>query len=470
MPQTNNNNKQAKLWAGRFTKKTHHAVEHLVESISEDRRLYKYDIEGSIAHAQMLAQAKILTAAEKNKIIAGLRAIEKDIESDKFDYHVEHEDIHTAIELALLAKIGAVAKKLHTARSRNDQIALDLRLWMRDEILHLEDHVSELQERILDLAEDNIDVTMAAFTHLQHVQPIPLAHHLLAYVEMFERDSERLLGCYMRVNECPLGSGAVAGTSLPVDREFTARILGFDSISHNSVDSVSNRDFCLEFLSATSILAVHLSRLAEEWTWWASPDFGYLEVDEAFCTGSSVSPQKKNNDALELVRAKSGRMFGDLIQVLTVMKGQPLAYNRDLQENHQAIFNTADTLCLIFEALIPLTENVTFNKKRILAAANHDLIDATSLAEYLVMKGVPFRDAHRVVGKLVTKCIEEKKTLAKLSFAEFKAAHAKFEQDVYGALGLENCLNRYRGIGSANPKNVRREIARWRRMFEETEK
>jgi len=359
-----------------------------------------------------------------------------------------------------------VAKKLHTGRSRNDQMALDLRLWMRDEIIHIEEQVCSVQEKILQHAEDTVDVPMAAFTHLQHAQPIPLAHHLLAYVEMFERDSERLLGCYARVNELPLGAGAVAGTSIPIDREFTARLLGFDTITHNSVDAVSNRDFCMEFLSTLSILMVHLSRLAEEWTWWASPEFGYLDIDEAFCTGSSILPQKKNPDALELIRGKAGRVFGDLMQMLTVMKGLPLAYNRDLQEDKEAIFDAADTVRAALEALVPLVAHTTFNKERITASSEHDLTDATSLTEYLVMKKVPFRDAHRIVGRLVARCLGERTSLQDLELKDFQAASPKIEDDVYDVLGVDNCLRRYHGVGSANPRNVRRELARWRRLFE----
>jgi argininosuccinate lyase len=457
----------SKLWGGRFRKKTHPAVERLTESISFDRRLYRHDIQGSIAHAAMLARVKVITETDKRKILSGLRAIEKDIEDGKFEFKIENEDIHTAIELALVQKIGSVAKKLHAGRSRNDQMALDLRLWMRDEIIHIEEQVCHLQENILTHAEDTVDVPMAAFTHLQHAQPIPLAHHLLAYVEMLERDSERLLGCYARVNELPLGSGAVAGTSIPTDREFMARLLGFDTITHNSVDAVSNRDFCMEFLTTLSILAVHLSRLAEEWTWWASPEFGFLHIDEAFCTGSSILPQKKNPDALELIRGKTGRVFGDLMQMLTVMKGLPLSYNRDLQEDKDAIFNAADTIRLSLDALVPLVENVTFIKERIAATTERDLIDATSLAEYLVMKKVPFRDAHRIVGKLVAQCLDQRIALQDLELPRFQEASSKIDQDVYEVLGIDNCLRRYRGVGSANPRSVRRELTRWRRLFEE---
>lgn len=455
-----------KLWGSRFKKATHPAVEQLTESISFDKRLYRHDIQGSIAHAAMLARVKVITEAEKRKLIAGLRAIEKDITDGKFEFKIENEDIHTAIELALTKNIGRVAKKLHSGRSRNDQMALDLRLWMRDEIIEIEEQVCDLQEQILRHAEDTVDVPMAAFTHLQHAQPIPLAHHLLAYMEMFERDSERLLSCYSRVNELPLGSGAVAGTSIPTDREFVARLLGFDSITHNSVDAVSNRDFCMEFLSTLSILAVHLSRLAEEWTWWAGPEFGFIEIDDAFCTGSSILPQKKNPDALELVRGKTGRVFGDLMQMLTVMKGLPLAYNRDMQEDKDAIFDAADTVKLSLKALAPLCATMTFNVDRIAAAAKSDLIDATSLAEYLVMKKVPFRDAHRAVGELVARCADEGIGLQDLELKDFKAVCPKIDERVYDVLGVENCLKRYRGVGSANPRNVRRELARWRRLFQ----
>jgi len=455
-----------KLWGGRFKKKTHPAVEQLTESISFDRRLYRHDIQGSIAHAAMLARVKVITESEKRKIIAGLRAVEKEISEGRFEFKIENEDIHTAVELALTKKIGNVAKKLHSGRSRNDQMALDLRLWMRDEIIEIEEQVCSLQEQILRHAEDTIDVPMAAVTHLQHAQPIPLAHHLLAYMEMFERDSERLLSCYSRVNELPLGSGAVAGTSVPTDREFVARLLGFDSITHNSVDAVSNRDFCMEFLSTLSILAVHLSRLAEEWTWWASPEFGFIDIDDAFCTGSSILPQKKNPDPLELVRGKAGRVFGDLVQMLTVMKGLPLSYNRDLQEDKEAIFDAADTVKLSLRALAPLVKSTTFNRDRIASSIERDLIDATSLAEYLVMKKVPFRDAHRAVGMLVTRCVDEGLSLRDVDLEDFKAVCSKIDEGVYGVLGVDNCLKRYRGVGSANPRNVRREVARWRRLFQ----
>ncbi len=462
-----NASRPSKLWGGRFRKKTHPAVERLTESISFDRRLYRYDIQGSIAHAAMLARVRVISEADKRKIITGLRSVEKDIAEGRFEFRIENEDIHTAVELALVGKIGSAAKKLHAGRSRNDQMALDLRLWMRDEIIHIEEQVCALQEKILAQAEDSVDVPMAAFTHLQHAQPIPLAHHLLAYIEMLERDSERLLGCYSRVNELPLGSGAVAGTSIPNDREFVARILGFDSLTHNSVDAVSNRDFCMEFLSVISILAVHLSRLAEEWTWWASAEFRYIELDDAFCTGSSIMPQKKNPDALELIRGKAGRVIGDLVQMLTVVKGLPLSYNRDLQEDKEAIFDASDTIRASLDALIPLVASTRFNKERITASSEHDLVDATSLTEYLVMKRVPFRDAHRIVGALVSRCLNERIALGDLELKDFQAVSPKIGEDVFDALGVDNCLRRYRGIGSANPRSVRRELARWRKLFEE---
>ncbi len=456
-----------KLWGTWLRKKTHPAVERLTESISFDRRLYRHDIQGSIAHAATLARVNVITEPEKRKIISGLRSVERDISEGRFQFRIENEDIHTAVELALTRKIGSVAKKLHAGRSRNDQMALDLRLWMRDEIIHIEEQVCLLQERILEHAEQTVDVPTAAFTHLQHAQPIPLAHHLLAYMEMFERDSARLLGCYARVNELPLGSGAVGGTSVPVDREFTARLLGFDSITHNSVDAVSNRDFCMEFLSTLSSLAVHLSPLPAEWTWWASPECGFIELDDAFCTGSSIMPQKKNPDALELIRGKTGRVFGDLFQVLTVMKGLPLSYNRDLQEDKEAIFDAADTIRLSLDALIPLCAKTKFNTQRITAMSERDHMDAASLAEYFVMKNVPFRDAYRIVGELVAKCIDRDIALQDLKLKDFKTACPKVEQDVYDVLGVENCLKRYQGVGSANPRNVRRELNRWRKLFEE---
>jgi argininosuccinate lyase len=456
-----------KLWGGRFRGATHPAVERLTESLSFDRRLYKHDIQGSIAHAAMLAECRIITQTERRKIVSGLRAIEKAIDDGKFEFKVENEDIHTAIELALVERIGTIGKKLHTARSRNDQMALDLRMWMRDEILHIEEQVCQLQEQILAHAEDTVDVPMAACSHLQHAQPIPLAHHLLAYMEMLERDSERLLGCYRRVNEMPLGSGAVAGTSLPINREFVAGLLEFDTLTHNSVDAVSNRDFCMEFLTTLSILGVHLSRLCEEWTWWMSPEFRFVDLDDAFCTGSSIMPQKKNPDALEIIRGKTGRLFGNLMQMLTVMKGLPLSYNRDLQEDKDAIFDAADTIRASLDALVPLVEGVRFNKERIAATAEADLVDATSLAEYLVMKKVPFRDAHRIVGQLVTKCLDETRVLQDIELDEFRALSPKIAEDVYDVLGVDNCLRRYQGVGSANPKQVRRELARWRKLFSE---
>ncbi len=456
-----------KLWGGRFQKKTHPAVERLTESLSFDRRLYHHDIEGSIAHAEMLARIGILSDEEKTKIEEGLRAIGREIREGTFRFHIEQEDIHTAIELGLTEKIGEVAKKLHTGRSRNDQIALDLRLWMRDEIIYIEELVGRLQEEILEHAEQTVEVPMAATSHLQHAQPIPLAHYLLAYMEMLERDSERLLGCYSRVNELPLGAGAGAGTSIPVDREFTARLLGFDTLSHNSLDAVSNRDFCMEFLTTLSILMTHLSRLAEEWTWWAAPEFNFIDIDEAFCTGSSILPQKKNPDPLELIRAKTGRVFGDLTQMLTVMKGLPMSYNRDLQEDKEAVFDAADTIGFALEALVPLVANTTFNTDRITEIARHDPIDSTSLAEYLVMKSVPFRDAHHYVGRLVTQCLDQGKSLSELTLDEFQEVCPRIEDDVYDALGLENCLKRYHGVGSANPEQVRVELGRWRTLFEE---
>lgn len=449
-----------KLWAGRFREKTAKVVESFTESISFDSRLWRYDIEGSIAHAMMLGRQGIITKRESEMIVKGLREIASEIESGKFRFREELEDIHMNIEYALTEKIGEVGKKLHTARSRNDQIALDIRLYMRSEIREIISLLSSTQKVLLETAEKNIDVIIPGYTHMQRAQPVLLSHHLLAYIHMLERDSERLRDCLKRVNVLPLGSCAMAGTSLPIDRRYVAELLNFDTVSENSIDSVSDRDILLEFLADASILMMHLSRFAEELVLWSTEEFGFITISDAFTTGSSIMPQKKNPDVAELMRGKTGRVYGDLLSLLTTMKGLPLSYNRDMQEDKEPLFDAIDTVKAVLTVLREMLPAIKFNQDKMYKASSSGYTTATDIAEYLVKKGVPFRMAHEVAGKIVLSCIEKGKDLTDLTLEEYRGFSSFIDKDIYSVLTPEGSIKAKISYGSTSKKEVMRQIRR----------
>ena len=416
---------------GRFEAGLAPEAEKFIASISFDKRLFREDILGSIAHAKMLQKLGILSPQEADLIIQGLSSIQEEIERGEFVFREDLEDIHMNIEARLYEKIGEIAGKLHTARSRNDQIALDMRLFVKRAIKEIQKAIRELQKSLLELAERNMEVIMPGFTHLQHAQPVLFAHYLLAYFEMLQRDKERFEDAFRRTDVLPLGSGALAGVSFPVDREFLAQILGFSRISRNSIDAVSDRDFIIEFQSASAITIMHLSRLAEELVLWSSPEFGFVEIDDAYAAGSSIMPQKKNPDVAELVRAKSGRIFGNLLGILTVMKGLPLSYNRDLQEDKEGLFDTFDNLLLALKVMRGVVQTLKVNKEKMEEVLRRDsFILATDIADYLVRKGVPFREAHQITAEIVRYALKEGKDLLSLSLDEYKRFSERFEEDV----------------------------------------
>ena len=454
-----------KAWGGRFKKKTASSVEAFTESISFDRRLYKYDIEGSIVHAGMLAECKLITNSERDAIVKGLKEILKDIESGKFKFKTEQEDIHMNIESALVKRIGNVAKKLHTARSRNDQIALDLRLWVRDQIQEVVGAIIILQSEMILKAKVFGKGILPGFTHLQHAQPILIGHYFLAYVEMFERDRTRLCDCLVRLNKSPLGACALAGTTLGIKPEITAKALGFDSPFENSLDAVSDRDFCLEFAASLSIISMHLSRFCEEWIIWCSQEFDFLDIDDAYCTGSSIMPQKKNPDVLELIRGKCGRVYGNLFSLLTLMKGLPLSYNRDLQEDKEAIFDSSDTVKDCLRILGELIKKTAFKVDNIEKSGQKGFPDATGIADYLVKKGMPFREAHEIVGKIVMKYSKGDKELSDISIKEFKQFSPLISKDIYKTLGAENYIKQYKSHGSTSPGLVQKRLSAWEKKL-----
>jgi len=453
-----------KLWGGRFRKDTAKIVEEFHSSLSFDHRLYRQDIRGSIAHARMLAAVGLLTQDEADKIIEGLTGILEDIEAGRLSFEGA-EDIHTYIEKLLTERIGEAGKKLHTARSRNDQVALDLRLYLKEEIAEISYLLHRLQEVLVNLAQVHLNTVMPGYTHLQRAQPVTLAHHLLAYFEMLERDQGRLTDCLKRLDVSPLGSGALAGTTLPIDREMVARELGFKGVTANSLDAVGDRDFALEFLAAASLLMMHLSRLAEEIILWSTEEFGFLELDDAYTTGSSMMPQKKNPDVAELVRGKTGRVYGHLVGLLTVLKGLPLAYNKDLQEDKEAVFDTVDTLKGCLAALAPLLATAKFNTQRMREAAEGGFSNATDVAEYLARKGVPFREAHSIVGALVLRCLERGCRLQDLSLEEFRAFSPLFGEDIYHHLSVEASLERRDVPGGPAPQAVKQALERAREIL-----
>jgi argininosuccinate lyase len=451
-----------KSWQARFSQAAHALTENYVESLSFDHRLWKYDIVGSIAHAEMLAEVGLITRTDAQAIKRGLKDIESDIEAGRFKWDPACEDIHMAIETALTARIGEPGKRLHTGRSRNDQVALDLRLYTRDAIdLDVLPLLDGLQRALLASAERDAEAVMPSYTHLQRAQPITIGAYLLAYVEQFERDRQRFADARRRVDVCPLGSGAVAGTTLPIDRQFTARRLGFPAVTRNCIDATSDRDFITEFVAAAALCAAHLSRLAEDWILYASQEFGFIRIADAFCTGSSMMPQKKNPDVLELVRGKIARIHGALIGMLTLTKGLPQAYNRDLQEDKIHLFAAHDTLRASLEVTTAVVANTIFDRDRCLSATRHGFLDATVLAEYLVSRGVPFREAHQHVGRLVALAEKAGKELADLPIETFREGSDRIEPDVYEYLGSEGVIRRYRSEGSAGIDSTREQIAYW---------
>jgi len=446
---------------GRFQKGTNRTAQDYLASIPFDQRLYRQDIEGSIAHARMLAKQGIIADKDAEAIIAGLNSIRKEIEQGKFQFKTELEDIHMNIEAKLFEKIGDVAGKLHTARSRNDQVALDMRLFLKEEIPKTIDNIKALQSSLVELAEVNKEVIIPGYTHLQQAQPVLLAHHLLAYFEMFQRDKERFSDCLKRTDVLPLGSGALAGVAYPVDRQFLAQELGFSEISNNSIDAVSDRDFVVEFQAAAALTMMHISRLAEEIVLWSSSEFGFIEIGENFTTGSSIMPQKKNPDVAELARGKTGRIYGNLMSLLTTMKALPLAYNRDMQEDKQGLFNTLDTLHSTLEVFAEMIKTLKVNPQRISNAINEDYILATDLADYLVKKGMPFRQAHNTVSKLGEYAVANRKSFRELSLSEYRDFSPLFDKDVYN-ITLESSVasRNIPGGTAANQVEVALEKAR----------
>ncbi len=447
-----------KPWGGRFSEPTDAFVERFTASVGFDKRLYRADIAGSIAHATMLAKVGILTEDEASQIIAGLKDIQASIEAREFEWSVSLEDVHMNIEAALTAKIGAVGKKLHTGRSRNDQVATDIRLYLRDGIDGLCEAIRAVQKGILSLAEQEVDTIMPGFTHLQTAQPVSFGHHMLAWFEMLQRDFERLQDCRKRVNIMPLGAAALAGTSFPIDRHLTAELLGFDKPAANSLDAVSDRDFAIEFTAAGSLIMTHLSRMSEEMVIWTSAQFDFIDLPDRFCTGSSIMPQKKNPDVPELVRGKTGRVNGHLVSLLTLMKGQPLAYNKDNQEDKEPLFDTLDTLGDCLKAFADMIPAIRTKKDIMRSAALKGFATATDLADYLVRQGMPFRDAHEVVGKAVAFGIAEGRDLSELSLAELQQFSAGIQEDVFHVLSLEGSLNARNHIGGTAPEQVRQAI------------
>ncbi len=443
-----------KLWSGRFKENTEKTVEKFTESLSFDVRLWEYDIEGSIAHVKMLGKQKIIPRKDVKAIIKGLEEIRMEIESGEFDFLESLEDVHMNIEHALIEKIGPVGGKLHTARSRNDQVALDSRLFLRAETNEILGLIKDFQSVIVSAAEKNLDVVMPGYTHLQRAQPVLLSHYLLSYYEMLERDSGRFEDCLKRVNVLPLGSAALAGTTLPVDREYVARLLKFPAISENSIDTVSDRDFFIEFIAASSTLMVHLSRFSEEMIIWNSEEFGFTELPDAFTTGSSIMPQKKNPDVLELTRGKTGRVFGNLMSILTVMKGLPLAYNRDMQEDKEPLFDTVDTVKSCLGVLLRMVPEIHFNSEKMKSATEDGFLTATDIAEYLVKKGMPFREAHSVTGGLVKYCIDNKKTLLELKLVELKKYSKLIGADIYKYISVNASVSGKKSIGGTSEKMV----------------
>ncbi len=450
-----------KSWEKRLAGKPDELTVNFVESLSIDKRLYKYDIVGSIAHAQMLAERKLITKDEFKQIKDGLIEISEEIAQGRFSFEKKYEDIHMAIEATLVKKAGNTGKKLHTGRSRNDQVAADMRLWMRDGIEILQTKITLLQKALVKSAGRYTEDVMPSYTHLQRAQPIVIASYMLSFVEQFERDFIRLKNCSNLLNISPLGSGAVAGSTLVLDRKSTAKQLGFSDISYNSIDAVSDRDFCAEFIFDCAMIATHLSRLAEDWIIYSSNEFRFVRIDDAYCTSSSMMPQKRNPDLLELIRGKTGSVYGSLMAMLTILKAQPSGYNRDMQEDKNHVFSAADTVEACLDVACAIVSHTKFDTKKISTGLDEGFLDATSLAEYLVGKGAPFREAHRIVGSLVADCEKQQKKLAELTLDEFQKYSNLIEADVYENLGAVNVADKYATEGSAGPKQAKEQIEYW---------
>ena len=454
-----------KPWGGRFQQSTDALMEQFSQSISFDRILYAYDIEGSIAHCKMLAKCKIIKPSESKKIIGGLKRIAQEFDEGRFKVQDRLEDIHMNIENRLAEMIGPVAGKLHTARSRNDQICLDIRMYLRVEIEEIRQAILRLSKTLLSLAKKHIDHVLPGYTHLQRAQPVLLSHHLLAHLEMFLRDRDRLEDCLKRVNVMPLGSAALAGTNFPIDRSYVAKLLNFPEVSTNSMDAVSDRDFLIEFCSSASIIMMHLSRFCEEVVLWSSSEFNRIELSDAFSTGSSIMPQKKNPDPAELIRGKTGRVYGSLVALLTLMKSLPLAYNRDLQEDKEPLFDTVNTVKSCLAVFNGMMQTAKFKKTSTDTLQSEGFLTATDIADYLVLKGLPFRDAHEVTGKAVAYCLKTNKSLAELSLPEFKKISLKFKEDVLDHISIEGSIDRKTSYGGTARKNVVQQIARLQKIL-----
>ena len=443
-----------KPWGGRFSEKTDRGVEAFTSSINIDKRLYSYDIEGSIAHCKMLASRSIITEEDASSIIQGLSKIKREIERENFQFDDGLEDIHMHIESSLFQSVGKVAQKLHTSRSRNDQVALDVRMYLRDEVAKIIKGLTKLKRVLVLFARNNIDTILPGYTHLQRAQPVLLSHHIMAYYEMFLRDTQRLEECLKRINVMPLGSGALAGTTFPIDRDYTAELLGFEEVSRNSIDSVSDRDFIIEFLSAASICMMHFSRLSEELILWSTFEFGFIEIPDSFATGSSIMPQKKNPDVPELIRGRTGRVFGNLMTLLSIMKSLPLAYNRDMQEDKEPLFDTVDILSACIDICSSMILKLKINKQTMYEAANKGFLNATDLADYLVTKGMPFRQAHACVGKAVSYALDKNKELHELAIDELESFSLLIKKDVFDILSLDKIINRRQSFGGTARENV----------------
>jgi argininosuccinate lyase len=453
------------MWKGRFQQETSALLQQYSESVSFDWRLWRHDITGSIAHSAALQQAGLITAEEREKIVAGLHGIAEEIEAGKFQWKVELEDVHMNIEAELTRRIGDPGAKLHTARSRNDQVALDLRLYLRDMSDILGEALAEMQRSLVDLGARNKEVIIPGYTHLQRAQPVYFAHHLLAYVEMFQRDRDRLTDARKRINVLPLGSGAIAGSTIVLDRELVARELGFPAITQNSMDAVSDRDFAVEFMAALALVAIHLSRLSEDVILWASSEFQYVQLSDAFTTGSSLMPQKKNPDVAELTRGKSGRVIGSLVSLLTTLKGLPMTYNRDMQEDKEPVFDSIDTIHAALGVFAAMLREAKVNAAACAAAVADPMLLATDLADYLVLKGIPFRKAHEVIGHAVALCGQKKCDLPQLTLADYQALSPAFGSDVFDVLHVEKSMAARRAIGAPSPDNVAAQLSRWQQTL-----
>ena len=457
----------AQLWGGRFTKETDKLVYNFNASISFDQKFYKQDIRGSKAHVRMLAKQGILTEEERDQILGGLDSILADVESGKLEITSEYEDIHSFVEANLIDRIGDPGKKLHTGRSRNDQVALDMKLYVRDEIEEIDAELKKLLEALQVIMENNVHTYMPGFTHLQKAQPVTLAHHVGAYFEMFRRDRSRMADIRKRMNTCPLGAGALAGTTYPLDRFYTAELLGFDEPTRNSMDSVSDRDYVIELLSAMSTVMMHLSRFCEEIILWNSNEYRFVEIDDAYSTGSSIMPQKKNPDIAELVRGKTGRVYGALTSILTTMKGIPLAYNKDMQEDKELPFDAIDTTKGCLQLFAGMLRTMTFKNDRMEESAKHGFTNATDAADYLVNHGVPFRDAHGIVGQLVLLCLDKKIPLDDLPLEEYKKISPVFEEDIYEAISLKTCVEKRNTTGAPGVKPMQEAVDSYKKYMEE---